>query len=359
VFALSFFGIKDPCTQNSAPSQLGPGTRSYTTAPFAKPTVLAGPIGATLYASATTKDTEWVVQVSDVAPNGTSAPLTSGLLEGNQRAVDSSMTWYAPDGNPLLPYHPYTKVAQSDVVPGKVTRYDVEVFPTFNTLQAGHRLRVTIATSDFPHALPSVTQGLGLLGGLYQLQHSPDYPSSVELPLVADPASLSEAPHTPLGCPAAAGRLSATALGPVRMGMGRRAARAALVASSTRGRRYMDFFCLAGGGIRAGYATPKLLHTLGRAQRGRFAGRVILALTANRRYSAGGVRARSNLKAARRHLRLTKGFIVGKNTWYLAPLGSGRVILKVRHGQVQEIGIASAALTRNLRADRRFLTSFY
>ena len=31
VLALSYFGIKDPCTQNSSPSQLGPGTRSYTT----------------------------------------------------------------------------------------------------------------------------------------------------------------------------------------------------------------------------------------------------------------------------------------------------------------------------------------
>src|SRR5581483_3249311 len=107
VLALGFFGIKDPCTQNSTPSQLGPGTRSYTTAPFAKPTVLAGPIGATLYASATTRDTEWVVQVSDVAPNGTALPLTSGLLEGKQRALDSGMSWYAADGNPLLPYHPY------------------------------------------------------------------------------------------------------------------------------------------------------------------------------------------------------------------------------------------------------------
>ena len=54
----------------------------------------AGPIGATLYASSTTTDTEWVVQLSDVAPDGTATALTSGLLEGNQRALDPSMSWY-------------------------------------------------------------------------------------------------------------------------------------------------------------------------------------------------------------------------------------------------------------------------
>ncbi|MGH2857339.1 MAG: CocE/NonD family hydrolase [Solirubrobacteraceae bacterium] len=183
--ALSYFGLKDPCTQTANLSQLGPGTQSYTTAPFTQPTTLAGPIGATLYATSTTQDTEWVVQLSDVAPDGNATALTSGLLEGNQRALDSSMTWYAPDGQPLLPYHPYTKAAQIPVVPGQMTRYDVEVFPTYDTLAPGHRLRVTIATSDFPHALPSATQLPGLVGGVYSLSHSAAAPSSVELPLFA------------------------------------------------------------------------------------------------------------------------------------------------------------------------------
>ncbi len=84
----------------------GPGTQNYTTAPFTTPTTLAGPIGATLYASSTTTDTEWVVQLSDVAPDGTATALTSGLLEGNQRALNSGMSWYAPDGKPLAALSP-------------------------------------------------------------------------------------------------------------------------------------------------------------------------------------------------------------------------------------------------------------
>jgi uncharacterized protein len=126
-----------------------------------------------------------VVQLSDVAPNGNATALTSGILEGNQRALDPSMTWYAADGQPLLPYHPYTKATQTPVVPGQVTRYDVEVFPTFDTLAPGHSLRVTIATSDFPHVLPSAVQLPGLIGGIYALEHSAAAPSSVELPLIS------------------------------------------------------------------------------------------------------------------------------------------------------------------------------
>jgi putative CocE/NonD family hydrolase len=198
--ALSYFGLKDPCTQSVTLSQAGPGQQSYTTAPFTTPTTLAGPIGATLYATSTTTDTEWVVQLSDVAPDGNATALTSGLLEGNQRALIPSMTWYGADGLPLLPYHPYTKAAQTPVVPGQVTRYDVEVFPTFDTLEPGHRLRVTIATADFPHVLPSAAQLPSLVGGVYGLEHSAAYPSSVELPLVAAGAPLPvDGGSSPLG----------------------------------------------------------------------------------------------------------------------------------------------------------------
>ena len=187
---LSFFGIKDPCTQNVNLSQIGPGLVNYTTTPFSTPTTLAGPIGASIYATSTTKDTELVVQVSDVAPNGVATALTSGLLEGDQRAVDPANSWYASDGNPLLPYHPYTQAALEPVVPGQMTRFDIEVFPTFDTLEPGHRLRVTIASSDFPHALPDVAQLPHLLGGIYTIEHDAAAPSSIELPLITNPAGL-------------------------------------------------------------------------------------------------------------------------------------------------------------------------
>ncbi len=357
--ALSYFGLKDPCTQSVNASQAGPGQHSYTTAPVTRPTTLAGPIGATLYATSTTADTEWVVQLSDVAPNGNATALTSGLLEGNQRALNASMTWYGADGRPLLPYHAYTKVTQTPVVPGQVTRYDVEVFPTLDTLAPGHRLRVTIATSDFPHVLPSAVQLPNLVGGIYALEHSGAYRSSVELPLVtAGAGALPRTGSKPLGCPAATGSLRGATLGPLRLGITRVRARRAFIRSSARGHRYMVFYCLTPTGIRAGFPSPRLLALLPRAQHRRARGTVVLALTSNRHFALRGVRPGARLGSVARRLRVGQPFLVGRNRWYLTPGRRARGLLKVQHGRIEEIGIAQARFLSTRAAARTFLRGF-
>jgi hypothetical protein len=70
------------------------------------------------------------------------------------------------------------------------------------------------------------------------------------------------------------------------------------------------------------------------------------------------VRVGTRISKVSKKLHVGRRFQVGRNTWYLAPNGSSRGILKVRHGRIQEIGIASRPLTRTRAADRRFLRSF-
>jgi putative CocE/NonD family hydrolase len=176
-------GGSDPCAEDDSTTQVGPGAVTYTTAPFAKPQVLAGPIAASLYATSTRPDAEFVVTLQDVAPNGSSRPLTSGALLGSFRKLDSKQTWKAPDGKPLLPYHPYTRASKQPVPTTGTTRFDIEVRPTFAQLAAGHRLRVTITTSDVPHLVPSPPQIANLAGGVYGIQHNAAAASSLELPL--------------------------------------------------------------------------------------------------------------------------------------------------------------------------------
>jgi hypothetical protein len=300
----------------------------------------------------------WVVTVSDVAPDGTSKPLTSGLLEGNQRAVDPAMTWNAPDGRPLLPYHPYTKAAQVPVSTGTVTRFDVEVFPTFDTLEPGHSLRITVATSDFPHVLPTVAQLPNLLGGVYELQHSSAYPSNVEIPL-STPGAFTPISNGPLGCPSAAGSLAGTRLGAVRLGMTRARARSEFTVSPNRGHRFMDVFCLSPSGIRVGYASPRLRALLPKTAWRRVKGRVVLALTTNSHYSLHGVRPGGRLSAKLAHrLHAGHGYRIGRNTWYLIGNGASRGVLRVQHATILEIGIANKRLTRSRQVAARFLRSF-
>jgi putative CocE/NonD family hydrolase len=175
-------GVTAPCAGNDAPSAQDPATSvSFTSAPLARPERIAGPLAATLYASATTSDTEWAVEVEDVSPDGTATPLTEGALLGSLRAVDGPLSWKAPGGGFLLPYHPYTRSSTAPVVPGALTRYDIEIFPTFATIPAGHSIRVTISTADAPHLVPTAPDAAKLAGGVYTLDHTPAAASYLEM----------------------------------------------------------------------------------------------------------------------------------------------------------------------------------
>jgi hypothetical protein len=85
---------------------------------------------------------------------------------------------------------------------------------------------------------------------------------------------------------------------------------------------------------------------------------VVLALTANPYYALRGVRPGRRLASVARSLRAGRGFRVGLNTWYLTPNGSSRGVLKVRHGVIEEIGIADKRLTGSRRGGLRFFEGF-
>jgi hypothetical protein len=164
-------------------------------------------------------------------------------------------------------------------------------------------------------------------------------------------------PHVPR-CPAATGTLSSNRLGPVRLGITRKQARHEFSHSSNRGKRYQDFFCLTPIGVRVGYASPKLLRTLSASVRARVSGRVIWASTASPFYALDGIRPGATLAAAKRRLHLGKVLRIGFNDWYLGRAGTVTAVLKVRHGVVDEVGIADRGLATGRRAQRTFMTSF-
>jgi uncharacterized protein len=191
-FRLAGFG--DPCAgQDLVPASVGPGQLVYSTPPFASDEVLAGPLAATLYATSTTTDTEWIAKVSDVAPDGTSTDLTQGALLGSHRALDDARTWRGANGLPILPYHPDSLASKVPVKPGEVTRYDIEIRSTFATLAKGHRLRLTLLSSQTPHLLAIPEDLANLTGGIYAVQRSAAAPSSMQVPLV-DPADFAAHP---------------------------------------------------------------------------------------------------------------------------------------------------------------------
>jgi hypothetical protein len=160
------------------------------------------------------------------------------------------------------------------------------------------------------------------------------------------------------GCPAATGRASGATLGLVSLGMTRRQARRAYARSRDRAGRSEDVFCLTPAGVRVGYASPALLRLSPWAERNSLHGRVVWISTASAYYAVNGVRVGATLTAAARHLRLSNALVIGSGRWYLAPGGRATVVLNVRNGIVQQIGLAAPQLTASRAAARALLTSF-
>jgi len=158
--------------------------------------------------------------------------------------------------------------------------------------------------------------------------------------------------------PTPTGSLAGRALGRVRLGMTRAQSLRLYVDSSSHGKRYEEFFPLAGGKVRVGYASPRLLKTLSSSDRHALQDQVVLALTANPYYALRGVRPGASLLTAAQTLHTGAVFHVGLNDWYMAPDGVSTAVLKVRHGVVEEVGIAPATLTQTRQAQRTFITSF-
>jgi putative CocE/NonD family hydrolase len=177
----------DPCTNADNDIQAGPAALTFTTAPMAADTVVAGPMNLSLAATDTATEAEWIANVEDVTPSGQSVPLTSGALLGSMRTLDVTRSWVGPGGRLLLPWHSYSAPSAQPVVAGTVTRYEVEIFPTLAEIPKGDSLRVTISTSDTPHLLPTPRQLANLAGGIYAVELNATAPSYLEAVLL--PAS--------------------------------------------------------------------------------------------------------------------------------------------------------------------------
>ena len=174
-----------PCAKDDRTTQANALT--YTTEPLAGDVSIAGPIDATVFASSTTQDAELAVTLEDVAPDGSSRPLTTGALLASHRALDRRLSWTGAGGRTILPYHPYTRAASRPLRPGATERLEVEVYPTLARIVRGHRLRVTIATAA-THLHPSPVQLTRLAGGVYQVARGGANGSFVDVP-IADPAA--------------------------------------------------------------------------------------------------------------------------------------------------------------------------
>ncbi len=157
-----------------------------------------------------------------------------------------------------------------------------------------------------------------------------------------------------LKCPKPTGKLSGTKLGPLSLGETLKAAEKALKMHSPGPFGFTEFCLYAGFGIRAATPSSKTLKPLKPKQRRAVQGKLVIALTPNRFYNLDGVLPGSQISAVPKSLHLEKPFVIGLNTWYLVPGSKATGLLKVRKGEIFEIGIANKQLIGSTRKQQKF-----
>jgi hypothetical protein len=157
------------------------------------------------------------------------------------------------------------------------------------------------------------------------------------------------------GCPSTDADVVGDALGRIRLGMTRSAARAAYTGSKRRSSADADFFCLEPAGELVGYPTSRRLDGVKAAVRRRLTGHVAWELTSNPEFSFDGITPGLEGTAVSHRLRGIAPLRVGGGEWYFVPKGGTTVLLDVRSHRVRWLGIAAGALTTGTAARRRLV----
>jgi len=157
---------------------------NYETAPMPEDYYINGPIQADIWVESTVYEAVVSVRIDEVSPDGESVlPLTNGLLAATSRAVNTELSRYLDD-QMIQPYHYLTEETVSEMNPGDVVKMQIEIFPTSAIIRKGYRLRVSISPSNQAQGIMNYAQRDNAINGVTTIHNSPEYPSSIVLPIV-------------------------------------------------------------------------------------------------------------------------------------------------------------------------------
>lgn len=159
-----------------------PDELRYDTGTLTSDLAVAGPINVTLYASATSADTEFYVEMNDVDPLGNVTRLQRGMLKASHREIDEYQTDYNSAKEIIRPYNPHTNTMTKLLTPGTVYKFEIEVFPLGHVFRAGHKLLLRVTTPPQADSLAHYVQTTPT--GVNFVFHDASRPSSILLPVV-------------------------------------------------------------------------------------------------------------------------------------------------------------------------------
>lgn len=127
-------------------TESGEGVLVYTTPPLGEDTEVTGPIQLKLFASTSAKDTDWIVHLVDVDPDGHAALLAEGVMRARNRDPQRAGTFNAAH--------------LSEILPNRVYEYTLDFWRvTGNLFKQGHRIRIDIQSSYYPYYMRNLNSG--------------------------------------------------------------------------------------------------------------------------------------------------------------------------------------------------------
>ena len=141
----------------------------YTSEELSEPLEVTGPITVKLFASTSGKDTDWTAKLVDVHPSGLALNLQDGIVRARYRESDRQARL---------------------IEPGRVYEYTIDLWATSNTFLPGHRIRIEIASSNFPRFDRNLNTGedtgtgTAMLEAKQSVYHNARYPSHIVLPVI-------------------------------------------------------------------------------------------------------------------------------------------------------------------------------
>src|SRR5262249_34056592 len=140
--------------------------------PLEGPMEVTGEISATLFAASSAEDTDWMVWLVDIGPDGRAVHVVDGIMRARYRR---------------------SRTEPSPLAPGAIERYDLNLWATSLIFARGHRMGVVVSSSNFPKydRHPNVYADLrktteqDFTPAEQTVHHSAEYPSAIHLPIVA------------------------------------------------------------------------------------------------------------------------------------------------------------------------------
>jgi putative CocE/NonD family hydrolase len=141
----------------------------YSSEILKEPVAIAGPVKMKLFAATDGRDTDFMIKLVDVYPDGIAINLAEGILRARfHQGLDKMQL----------------------LEPNRAYAFEIDMRGTANVFQSGHRIRVDVTSSNFPQfdRNPNTGEDLGVSDRLRTASqtvfHSDDARSHILLPLV-------------------------------------------------------------------------------------------------------------------------------------------------------------------------------